>query len=228
MTILRKFKRRLITFFKVLGILILIFYAVFKSTLLYVEHKIIRHYSTDSKALKDTAIIHFIHGSIPMENCIYPRKRLGGLLGGHVEIEVEGRVYGFRLEKLPVHIFVDNSDFNSKYDVNTKEGWLKRTEYEKVTSVYLPISQKQKDKLQAILTAYLAKSPYDYAFFGTRCATATAEVLSKSGIIYRLSNVENSIAFLSPRPLRQTFLQLAREKHFLVIHKKGVDCRYWE
>ena len=146
MTILRKFKRRLITFFKVLGILIFIFYAVFKSTLLYVEHKIIRDYSTDLAALKDTAIIHFIHGSIPMENCIYPRKRLGGLLGGHVEIEVEGRVYGFRLEKLPVHIFVDNSDFNSKYDVNTKEGWLKRTEYEKVTSVYLPISQKQKDK----------------------------------------------------------------------------------
>ena len=206
----------------------LIFYAVFKSTLLYVEHKIIRDYSTDLVALKDTAIIHFIHGSIPMENCIYPRKRLGGLLGGHVEIEVEGRVYGFRLDKLPVHIFVDKGHFNSKYEVNTKETWLKRTEYEKMTSIYLPISEEQKDKLQAILTTYLAKSPYDYAFFGTRCATSTAEVLSKSGIIYRLSNVENSIAFLSPHPLRQAFLHLAREKHFLVIYKKGVECRYWE
>lgn len=225
---IQKLKRRLITFFKALGILILIFYAVFKSTLMYVEHKIIRDYSTDSDVLKDTAIIHFIHGSIPMENCIYARKRLGGLLGGHVEIELEGRVYGFRLDKLPIHIFVDNHHFNSKYEVYTKETWLKRTEYEKITSVHLPISKEQKDKLQAILTTYLAKSPYDYAFFGTRCATATAEVLSKSGIIYRLSNVENSIAFLSPHPLRQTFLQLAREKHFLVIHKKGVDCRYWE
>ena len=228
MTILRKLKRRLITFFKVLGVLILIFYALFKSTLLYVEHKIIRDYSTDSAALKDTAIIHFIHGSIPMENCIYARKRLGGLLGGHVEIELEGRVYGFRLDKLPVHIFVDKGHFNSKYEVNNKAAWLKRTEYEKITAVYLPISKEQKDKLQAILTDYLAKSPYDYAFFGTRCATSTAEVLSKSGIICRLSNIENSIAFLSPHPLRQTLLQLAKEKHFLVVRKKGVDCRYWE
>lgn len=182
----------------------------------------------DSTALKDTAVIHFIHGSIPMENCIYPRKRLGGLLGGHVEIELEGRVYGFRLDKLPVHIFVDKGHFNSKYEVNTKAAWLKRTEYEKMTSVCLPISKAQKDTLQTLLTAYLAKSPYDYAFFGTRCATSTAEILSKSGIIYPLSNVENYIAFLSPYPLRQTFLQLAQEKHFLVVHKKGVDCRYWE
>lgn len=224
----RKLKQVLIRFVKVFGVSVLVFYVVFKSTLLYVEHKIIRHYSTDSKALKDTVIIHFIHGSIPMKNCIYPRKRLGGLLGGHVEIQVEGRIYGFRLAKLPVHIFVDNNNFNSKYEVNTKEAWLKRTVYEKITSVYLPISEGQKDKLQAILTAYLANSPYDYAFFGTRCATSTAEILSKSGIIYPLSNIENSIAFLSPHPLRQTLLQLAKEKHFLVIYKKGVDCRYWE
>ncbi len=228
MIILGKLKRRLIAFFKALSVLLLVFYAVFKSTLLYVEHKITHHYSTDSSVLKDTAIIHFIHGSIPMENCIYSRKRLGGLLGGHVEIELAGSVYGFRLAKLPVHIFVDNSHFNSKYEVNTKEAWLKRTEYEKMTSVYLPISKGQKDKLQVLLTAYLAKSPYDYAFFGTRCATSTAEVLSKSGIIYPLSNTENSIAFLSPHPLRQTLLQLAHTRHFLVVNKKGVDCRYWE
>jgi hypothetical protein len=63
---------------------------------------------------------------------------------------------------------------------------------------------------------------------GTRCATSTAEVLSKSGILYPLSNIENYIAFLSPHPLRQTLLQLAKGKHFLVVRKKGVDCRYWE
>jgi hypothetical protein len=97
-----------------------------------------------------------------------------------------------------------------------------------MTSIYLPISQKQKDKLLTTLTAYLAKSPYDYAFFGTRCATSTAEVLSKSGIIYPLSNVENSIAFLSPHPLRQTFVQLAKKKRLSIIEKNGVDCRYWE
>lgn len=218
----------MITFFKVLGVVLLVFYVVFKSTLLYVEHKIIRNYSTDATALQDTAIIHFIHGSIAQENCIYSRKRLGGLLGGHVEIELAGRVYGFRLAQLPVHIVVDNRHFNSKYEVNSKEAWLKRTEYEKMTSVYLPISKKQHDKLQAILTDYLAKSPYDYAFFGTRCATSTAEVLSQSGIICPLSDGQNYIAFLSPHPLRQTLLALAKERHFVVTRKKGVDCRYWE
>jgi hypothetical protein len=127
-----------------------------------------------------------------------------------------------------VHIFIDNADFNSKYEVNSKEAWLKRTEYEKITSIYLPINSAQKDKLQAILDAYLLKVPYDYAFFGKRCAASTAEVLAQAGIFCPLSDFENAVAFLSPRPLRHTLLNLAENKGFQVVNKKGVDCRYWE
>jgi hypothetical protein len=222
------FKKKLMTILKVISALIIAFLIVFKGVLMNVENKIIDNYSTQKNALNDTAIIHFIHGSIAKEGCIYPRKRLGGLLGGHVEIELNGQVYGFRLNKLPVHIFVDNAEFNSKYEVNTTEKWLKRTEYEKITSVYLPINEEQNRKLNAILNAYLLKSPYDYAFFGKRCASSTAEILSQSGIFQPLSNTEIMVAFLSPRPLRHTLLNLAENKHLLVKNKAGVDCRIWE
>jgi hypothetical protein len=222
------FKKKIFTTLKAISILLIALLIVFKCILIHVENKIINNYSTDLNTLKDTVIIHFIHGSIPMKDCIYPRERLGGLLGGHVEIEINKHVYGFRLNKLPVHIFVDNAHFNSRFEINTHDAWIKRTEYEKMTSIYLPINNEQKDKIQGILDAYLAKSPYDYAFFGTRCASSTADILSKSGIIAPLSNAENMIAFLSPHPLRHTLLNLAEKKNFLIINKKGVDCRFWE
>jgi hypothetical protein len=200
------FKKKLITFLKVIGALIIAFLIVFKCLLMRIENKIINNYSKAINVQKDTAIIHFIHGSIAREGCIYPRKRLGGLLGGHVEIELNGQVYGFRLKTLPVHIFVNNDDFNSKFEVNTTEAWLKRTEYEKITSIYFPINEAQKSKLNTIMSTYLIKSPYDYAFFGKRCASSTAEILSQSGIISPLSNIEIMTAFISPRPLRNTLL----------------------
>ncbi|MDZ7880374.1 MAG: hypothetical protein U5L45_22040 [Saprospiraceae bacterium] len=224
-------KKYLFVFLKSILFIVIAFLIVFKSVSIYVERKIIKQYpnrSMPEMSLNDTAIIHFIHGSIPMKNCIYSRKRLGGLLGGHVEIELSGRVYGFRLRQLPVHVFVNNDDFNSKYEVNPKEKWLKRTEYEKMTSIYLCINAAQKDKLQAILDTYLDKVPYDYAFFGKRCAASTVEVLSQAGIIAPLSDFENELAFLSPRPLRNTLLTLADKKGLLVVKKVGVDCRYWE
>ena len=222
------FKKYLFLLLKSILISLIAFLIVFKSVSIYVDNKIIKHYSTPSTTLHDTAIIHFIHGSIPMKDCIHPRPRLGGLLGGHVEIEVSERVYGFRLQQLPVHIFVNSSDFNSKYEVYAKDKWLKRTQYEKMTSIYLSISTVQKEQLQAILDVYLLKVPYDYAFFGKRCATSTAEVLAQVGIISPLSDFENMVAFLSPRPLRNTLLNLADKKGVLVVKKQGVDCRYWE
>jgi hypothetical protein len=221
-------KKILFRFLKSISILFIALFIVFKCISIHVENKIIDNYTTPLNTLNDTAIIHFIHGSIPMKDCIYSRKRMGGLLGGHVEIELDGHVYGFRLSKLPVHIFVQNDNFNSKFERFTKEVWLKRTEYEKITSINLPINKGQKTHLQGILNAYLLKSPYDYAFFGKRCASSTAEILSRSDIIIPLSDTENSIAFLSPRPLRTTLLALAEKKKLLVVEKKGVDCRYWE
>ena len=222
------FRKKLITILKLISALIIVFLIVFKLNLMRVESKIISHFSTPKIPLNDTTIVHFIHGSIAQEGCIYPRKRLGGLLGGHVEIELDGQVYGFRLNQLPVHIFVNNNDFNSKYEVNTKEKWLKRTEYEKITAIYLPINAAQKDKLSSLLKAYLIQSPYDYAFFGKRCASSTADILSQSDIICPLSNTDILTAFLSPRPLRNTLLNLAENKHLLVKKKQGVDCRIWE
>ncbi len=223
-----KFKKYFFNFFKVFSLIIFIFYCLFKAVLLSVENKINEHFSTENNVKNETAIIHFIHGSIPLENCIYPRKRLGGLLGGHVEVELDGQIYGFRLSKLPVHIFPNNADFNAKYEVNTKEAWLKRTEYEKITSIHLPITHVQKNKLEQILKIHLIHVPYDYAFFGKRCASSTAEILSNSDIFSPLSNAEIMIAFLAPNPLRNTLINVANKQHFLINKKQGVDCRIWE
>jgi hypothetical protein len=221
-----KIKRIIFLIFRIIASSILVFLLIFSVIFKNVQSKMSA--AAPVKNATDTAIIHFIHGSIAQENCIYPRPRLGGLLGGHVEIELDGKVYGFRHSKRPVHIFPQDNNRNSTYDIYTKQAWLKRTEYEKMTAIKLPISVEQKRHLQAILTDYLAKTPYDYAFFGKRCASSTADLLVQSGIICPLSTIEIMVAFLSPHPLRYAFLRLAEEKKYGIERQKGVDCRFWE
>jgi hypothetical protein len=200
----------------------LLFLGVYKN----VQRKIIAH-EPDSVAT-DSAVIHFIHGSIVQSDCIYARPRLGGLLGGHVEIELSGNVYGFRQKTFPIHIFSKENTPNSIFEIWTKNAWNKRTQYEKMTAVVLPINPEQKRVLQIILDNYLQKTPYDYAFFGKRCTSSTAEILTQAGILPPLSNFDIMTAYLSPHPLRYTLVRLAEAKNYRILFQKGVDCRFWE
>jgi hypothetical protein len=222
-------KKRLSGFYKLLKIiggvcvvLGLLFFCIYKN----VQGKIIAH--DPIIAATDTVIVHFIHGSIVQANCIYARPRLGGLLGGHVELEVSEKVYGFRQKTFPIHIFSKDNAPNSVFEVWTKMAWLKRTQYEKMTAVVLPINAEQKRVLQTILDNYLQKTPYDYAFFGKRCTSSTVEILTQARILPPLSNFDIMTAYLSPHPLRYTLVRLAEAKNYRILFQKGVDCRFWE
>jgi hypothetical protein len=175
----------------------------------------------------DSTIIHFTHGSTSRENCIYQKKRLGGYLGGHIEIEVNNKVYGFLFDSLPIS-FISQTTFNSKFEFREKSDWLNYSQYDKITSIVIPITMNQKTDLLNILNSYLKKEPYDYAFIGQRCASATAETLSDAKILNEFSNKEAIIAFFYPRTLRFTLLQFAKKNNLKIYSKPGINCHNWE
>jgi hypothetical protein len=192
-----------------------------------VKTQLINYKLPKSEEVVDSAIIHFIHGSVPNINCSYQKKRLGGYLGGHIEIEISKKVYGFSYDSLPINYF-SKVNFNSKFECREIAEWQTYTLNDKITSIYIPISNQQKEKLQNLLARHFKKEPYDYAFIGQRCASSTAEILSDAKIINNFSNNEAIITFFYPRMLRLTLLNFAKKNNLKVSLKKGINCVKWE
>lgn len=179
----------------------------------------------------DEISIHFIHGSYPKKGCTDQRTRVGGLLGGHIEIEMDGLVYGFEFEdQHHIHIFPAKSraSFNSKFTLKKKADWHTETKHDKITSIKIPVTALRKKALQDKLLMHYKKAPYDYAFFGMRCASATYEDIAGLGILPEKSRFQYIIHAFYPRPLRKKMLRWARNNDINVEFKAGIGCRVWE
>ncbi|MCB9260822.1 MAG: hypothetical protein H6607_00385 [Flavobacteriales bacterium] len=208
-------------------IIFFIFFSFCTISAFKVHNQILSSKRINLNGVSDTAVVHFVHGSIRKENCSYTKKRLGGFLGGHVEIEVDGFVYGFVQNSLPIHS-LPQKKFNSRMEKHNRQDWQVKVSNDKVTSVYLPIQRFQKNKLKQILNSYCNKTPYDYAFWGQRCSSSSAKILSDAGIFPQFSTGNAIIAFFYPRLFRHVMINLGRKHNLRIKVKKGVECYYWE
>ncbi len=175
--------------------------------------------------------IHFIHGSYPKKKCIDQRKSVGGLLGGHIEIEIDHLVYGFEfVNRQNIHIFPKkrSSSFNSKFTIKQKEDWVKETEHDKITTIRIPIEASKRNQIVAKFQLNHKNAPYDYAFFGMRCASATYEDIAAAGILPKKSRFQYIINAFYPRQLRKRMLRWANYNNIAVEYKRGIKCRVWE
>ncbi len=175
--------------------------------------------------------IHFIHGSYPKKNCFDQRKTVGGLLGGHIEIEIDGLVYGFEFgDRQNIHIFPRNApnSFNGRFTLKKKADWILETKYDKITTIRVPIDALKKTQLIEKLQSYKTSPPYDYAFFGMRCASSTYEDIATAGVLPKKARFQYVVNAFYPRQLRKKMVRWARTNMIMVEFKKGVDCRVWE
>ncbi len=189
-----------------------------------------QHYKNPSPHLNETIKIHFIHGSEPKPNCIYAKKRLGGLWGGHVEVEIDSLIYGFQNQTKDVTFFatLNSKKFNSEFTVKTIANWEKESKYEKITSVILPVSKEQKNGVLTQYNRYVSILPYDYAFLGMRCTASIYEVLGDNNIIENESRFKSILLAFYPAQFRNKLIAYANKNNMLVEKQKGVDCRIWE
>ncbi len=181
-------------------------------------------YSQGSPVIK----VFFRYGSIPatgFENSEY--EEIGGIRGGHVSLGIDSLEIGFTNIGW-IHVFPHKEDYNAVYYIKHVEDFLLEIQNVKFVIFEVPLSTEQYHKLKAILHDYVANTPYDYAFFGMRCASATYEVLSQIGLFEPLPRGRNVISNFYPRLFRLKMFRLARQENYTITRQKGRISRIWE
>jgi hypothetical protein len=181
-------------------------------------------YSQEPHMLK----VFFRYGSIPEIGYEYIEyEEVGGLQGGHVSLGIDSLEIGFtNVDR--IHVFPNRKAPTGIFYWEYLKDFENGVADKKYVTFLIPISEEQYKKLTGLLLGYLDDPPYDYAFFGMRCASATYEVLSQIGILEQKSRVGNIISNFYPRMLRRKMAELARKNGYTVIRVKGRKTRIWE
>lgn len=171
-----------------------------------------------------TIKINFLYGSRPAKGYHKEESKLfGGIKGGHVSVEVAGRVLDFHPGNNP--LFPHNKKPSGGFTINKSVYW---DGDDKWKTVIVPISEAQYLQLQKIFDSVAAKTPYDYAIFGMRCAAASYDVLSKIGLFKEYPNGKNVVTHFYPKLLRKKILKWAGKNNFEIISNEGRTTRKWE
>ena len=119
---------------------------------------------SEAQPVTDTIKLNFLYGSVPAPGYRKTEPRLfGGLKGGHVNIEANGRVLDFRPEG-NCHILPANSKPNGGFYINSSIYWDTATT--KWVSIKIPVTKQQLAQLDSLFNTYATQTPYDYAVFG--------------------------------------------------------------
>lgn len=176
--------------------------------------------------------VHFLYGSKPMRNAIAEKKWFGGLKGGHVGVEIDSnKILNFS-HKGSFHVIESKRKFHSKFSLHNFNDFYSifKTDAKEVKKaiVLIPITIAQKQILDSVSNVYLNKTPYDYAFWGMRCAAATYDILSKINIVkpYHKEKLMKKIFY--PQLLRKRILAESKKNNWTVITEQGSSKRKWE
>lgn len=170
--------------------------------------------------------INFLYGSKPAKGYKQTEsKRFGGIKGGHVNIELNGRVLDFAPNGR-CHLFSRNKKPGGGFFINSRAWW--DTLNEKSAYIVVPVARWQADSLNKIFDSFAAATPYDYAVFGHRCASATYHVLSMAGILRRKSTFGNVTGNFYPKLLRKKLFKWAARRGYAVKKFQGSKSRKWE
>lgn len=171
-----------------------------------------------------TIRVNFLYGSRPAKGYHQQESKLfGGIKGGHVNIEAGGRVLDFTPGNNP--LFPHNKKPSGGFSVNRSIYW---DSDDKWKTVIVPVSEDQYMSLQRLFDSVAAKTPYDYAIFGMRCAAASYDVLSKIGMFKEYSNKKNVITHFYPKLLRKKVLKWAEKNNYTILSNEGRPSRKWE
>lgn len=172
--------------------------------------------------------VHFLYGSRPAHNSeIKEFRYFGGIHGGHVSIEIDSIDYGFA-HKGRFHIFAHKNNLHSKYDSKNTGGKPAYMSDCKFVTFYIPVTYEKYERAKEILRSYCNNAPYDYAFFGMRCASSIHEILGQLGILERKNNFNYAVLSFYPKKLRTRLFILAKENQMQFYIQEGSFTRKWE
>lgn len=170
--------------------------------------------------------VRIYHGSQRKWKSRKDFKEVGGLMGGHVAIQVEDHVYGFFYKDLKkLHIFPTNKNKNCEFQKQTLEEWNEIIKLKKETTIKIPVTNEDIEFLLGFYETNLTAPSCDYSFFGERCASNCYHLLKKIGKITGGSYFLN--AFWPGQLIRK--LKRESKKHGYEINvKQGDPNRIWQ
>ena len=174
---------------------------------------------------QDTVRVHIAHGSKPRKEYKEEYKTIGGFKGGHVVIEIDKLCYGFYFKENSIHLFPHNKTKNGVFQKQTLNEWNAIVKDKKVTTVYIPVSIIEKQKLLAYYATNLKKPSCDYAFLGERCASNSYHQLKSIGKIQGGGYCFNAFY---PAQLLRTILKQNTLFNYKISLKQGSVKRKWE
>lgn len=185
--------------------------------------------SADTTCIK----VHFLHGSKPKREFKDTEGHwFGGIHGGHVGIEIDSN---YIIDFVPAgkfHVFGHPGDRHSRFATHTSSGFWgtfgSDSNDVKRTTFIIPISSYQKMQLDSIAHAYTSGSPYDYAFFGMRCAAAAYDVLAQIEVMDQHSRCGTWSRNFYPKRFRAHLFREAKKHGWTIIRHEGCDTRIWE
>lgn len=182
---------------------------------------------------KTSVKVHFLYGSKPRaEFKETERKWFGGMMGGHVGIEIDSALIVSFSKDGKYHVISNNKNPHGKYMLHTPHMfWQVLGSQEndvKKLSIEIPVSSDQYAILDSISEVYLKAAPYDYAFLGMRCAAATYEMLAQADVLKQWKQGKTWRKMFYPRKLRKRLLELAEQNDWKTVREAGTDRRKWE
>lgn len=172
--------------------------------------------------------VHFLYGSKPKREFKETEvKYFGGLHGGHVSIQSGDMDYGFEPTVSRIHIFPKRHK-QSAFSTRELNGQRRYSADSKTVTFLIPVSPMQRNQLDSLHRAYCKTPPYDYAFFGMRCAAATQDILASAGIVQRKSRIVTILTSFYPKLLRKRLFKLAKAHGYRAICSEGKTTRTWE
>ncbi len=185
--------------------------------------------NTPSKFIK----VHFLYGSRPAKKYRGQEAEwFGGILGGHVGIEIDSnRILNFN-PKGKFHVFSKKKNRHSCYKIHDYESFYSilggNADSMKQLRVCIPINESQLRILDSIKKVYIMETPYDYAFFGYRCGAAAYDILSKLGVVKRYGFKRTYRKIFYPKKLRKRLIKKAEINGWELERKNGTERRVWE
>jgi hypothetical protein len=177
--------------------------------------------------------VHFIHGSKPKPDFKHEEKKWhGGTWGGHIGVEIDSNQVIDFFPTGRVHWAARHKKPNGKFALRSQQGFWEYfgipPESLERTTVQIPVSPQQKKLLDSLATRYVQKPPYDYAFFGMRCTSASCDILMQAGVLKKRSTFQTALRYFYPKKLRKRLLKISAENGWPVVKTQGSERRKWD
>lgn len=169
--------------------------------------------------------VRIFHGSFskPFSGDTY--RELGGLLGGHVAVQIYDRVYGFYYaDRNHIHIFDQPNNKSSIFQNQSLHEWENIVKNKKETIISIPATQEEMHQMIEFYQKNLIEPAWDYSFWGERCASNCYRMLT---LFKKVKPRNRFLSAFYPGQLIWTLKREAQQNGFMVRTKLGDSGRVW-